>query len=425
MTFCASILNDITAAHGSVPTGGVAAQFRWLEALDELSKPKVARLLLTTYKNRNLPGGDIIDYNGMPIREPNNPELNAAMEAISKEETFMKLFGTPTSPTYKTFEEMCRSSDGGVDYLFEQVARSTNPNRKAAFKQTKYNEMLRELSLLVSEALPSKGDEDTSRTQFLETFASRIENAMNASLSSTAKELGFVTQASWVSYLIRSLQSVSPAQMPTFTNGMDLKAYIFDVVNSLGNQLEDRTREVQESWYQDIGLADNTELLKLIRYLAGRELRPLNGKNYSIPDCINMWCLSYFLDSNKILRLPVDTVVHELAVLIENIVWHGYEPIIDHVVIDGAQRRGVSFKSSTDYKKLDVLEAIKEIDSMNDIDIIFGEDDTPTPHETAIINPFVEYIRSVAKGHSENTRGIQAGDAELASLVANCPDLEL
>lgn len=428
LTFSAAIVNMVTAAHGQLPDGGFAPCFEWLEQLDELSRHDVARLLLTTYKNRNLPGGDILDYNMYPIRTPDNPELIAAKAAISNDKMFRLLFGTPGTLRYETFNQMCDSTDGGVNFLFEQVTEAVDMGRKQNAKEKKYNEVIEELKQLIIEALPS-GDQreaDQQRQQFLTNFKISINAAMESPLSPTARKLGFATQMAWVSYLIRNLQSVNSEQIyaqmsgwPEALPGALNQTNITNLINSLANQFLDRFQDVQINWYQEIGLANPTEIQKLFQYFVGRRLNPLRGRDYFIPECIYKWCRSYC-----IAELPMEVIAHELAVVIENVIWHGFEPMLEDIVIGNVQTQGIGFRRCTDYTVLDVNEAIHAIENMNAIGNILEDDNAVNdPHKTAVINPFMELIDRVANGSVENERGEQPGDPELVTLVNSCRDI--
>ena len=425
LTFCAGIVNEVISNNGSVGNG-LGGKFEWLQKLGPMASPDIAKIFVTTYKGVRYTGTEILDSNSNSIHDPNHPELQKALAAIYQDGAFRRLFGTDGSDSYESFRQMALSAEGGTDYFFGKVAKSIDSDRKTRLIARRVALAAQELSTLLEEALPKAENAGTLRHDFLCAFADAIDAAVAAPLSEQAQRYGFDSQSSWVSYLIRSLQSFQEEKMG---KGKITDQYLEDLLKGLDSHLP----TFGTDWpLAEIGLDSPDTAYRLARYMAERRFNiTIEGKsrNLSLANCVMGW---YSCNSIGTLN-TVDNIRHQLATVIENLLWRGYQVTGKVIVVGGRKRPGVIIKppASTGMELRgteDAIHIIEGYSKSSDDSSIWGDswlddeqdkDDAPntsTPEMDAIVTPFVNYVRTLAEEAVTGGRKPQPGDDVLADI---------
>ena len=428
LTFCAGIVNEVISNNGSVGNG-LGGKFDWLQKLGPMASPEIAKIFVTTYKGVRYTGTEILDSNSNAIHDPNHPELKKALEAIYQDSAFRRLFGNAGSDSYESFRQMALSVEGGTDFFFGKVAKSIDSERKARLISKRVAIAAQEFATLLEEALPKTEDAGSLRRDFLCAFADAIDAAVAAPLSEQARRYGFETQSAWVSFLIRSLQSFDEEKMG---NGKVTEQYLEDLLKGLDRHLP----TFGTDWpLAEIGLDSADTAYRLARYMAERSFTiTFDGKtrNLSLAKCIIGW---YSCNSIGTLK-TADNIRHQVATVIENLLWRGYQASGIAVMIGGQRRPGVIIKppASASMELRSTEEAIHIIEGYSNssgesisFDTWFGDDDeedsanaSSSPEMDAVITPFVNYVRTLAEEAVTGGRKPQPGDDVLADIKTRC-----
>ena len=426
LTFCAGIVNEVISNNGSVGNG-LGGKFEWLQKLGPMASPDIAKIFVTTYKGVRYTGTEILDSNSNAIHDPNHPELQKALAAIYQDGAFKRLFGNEGSDSYESFRQMAISTEGGTDYFFGKVAKSIDTDRKARLLAKRVVMAAQELSTLLEEALPKAEDAGALRHDFLCSFADAIDAAVAAPLSEQAQRYGFDRQSSWVSYLIRSLQSFQEEKMG---NGKITDQYLEDLLKGLDNHLP----TFGTDWpLAEIGLDSPDTAYRLARYMAERCFNiTIEGKSHtiSLANCVMGW---YSCNSIGTLKTG-DNIKHQVATVIENLLWRGYQATGTVIYVGGKKRPGVIVRppANTGMELRgteDAIHIIEGYSNASDGSSIWGDswlqDDNEednsantnsTPEMDAIVNPFVNYVRALAEEAVTGGRRPQPGDDVLADI---------
>ncbi|MBO4344641.1 MAG: hypothetical protein J5833_02725, partial [Victivallales bacterium] len=250
-------------------------------------------------------------------------------------------------------------------------------------------------------------------------------------LSEQAQRYGFETQSAWVSYLIRSLQSFEEENMG---RGKITEQYIEDLLKNLDTHLP----SFGSDWpLAEIGIDSRDTAYRLARYMAERCFAiTIEGKSHtiSLAKCVIGW---YSCNSIGTLKSP-DSIRHQIATAIENLLWKGYQAIGTVITVGGKKRAGIIIKppANTGMELRTTEEAIRIIEGYSNSnddgafwsDSWLNDDDsddeaTPTatsPEMDAVITPFVNYVRDLAEEAVTGGRKPQPGDNELADIKSRC-----
>lgn len=187
----------------------------------------------------------------------------------------------------------------------------------------------------------------------------------------------------------------------------------------------------------EIGLDSPDTAYRLARYMAERCFTiTIEGKSHtlSLANCVMGW---YSCNSIGTLKTG-DNIRHQIATVIENLLWRGYQATGTVIYIGGKKRPGVIIKppANTGMELRSTEDAIHIIEgysnttgnssSWSDSWLNDEQEDedtaqnTTTPEMDAIVTPFVNYVRAIAEEAVTGGRKAQPGDDALADIKSRC-----
>ncbi|MDD4098131.1 MAG: hypothetical protein PHC30_05120, partial [Lentisphaeria bacterium] len=314
LTFGGKLISDVLTSFGQVGNG-LQPLFAMLDTLDPL--PQKAMTFATTYKI--FPDGSFVfpsRAQGGALSPAQERELLAkTCENIMADKEFQKQFNTPESR--RSFQQMVEADDGGCHYLFQQLARHINPDRRRTLEQNLRQQAAQQLRELLEIALPTPANDAERR-------AAALRNIITATMAACSRQTPFAGREAetfsdpcgWVAGLIRQLQNLDPETLETppaqiGNQAANLKNYLQRQLQLIRDRLPTVGADAGAGWpYRDLGMEEPGDTRQFLACLC----------DAADLDQLRVWMIERFYQRQG----PITPRLRPyLAVAITNLVWNG------------------------------------------------------------------------------------------------------